>query len=360
MGRVVLVTGVSGCVGRLLAQALAAEAGVDRVIGVDVATPPSPPVGVDVVRADLRDVARVFAGAAVDTVVVAHLAPSPPGGRGRVAVREANVIGSFHLLAACQKAEGLRRLVVASSAAVYGASPRDPALFTEDTVAKVMPVSGWGRDCIEVEGDVRGFSRRRPDVGVVTLRLADVVGPGIVTPLTRHLSLPAVPTVLGFDPRLQFLHVDDAVAALHLATTGTVTGTVNVAGDGVLLLSQVVRMTGRPAAPVPPPLTGAVGRVLRRFGSGDLSVDAVRFLRHGRGLDTTRMRTVLGFEPKLTSRDAFADFVEAACLCGPLSSGSVATAERRILDLLGRFTAPVTAGEARVATGVRAGDGAGR
>ena len=140
----------------------------------------------------------------------------------------------MQLLAACQKAPTLRRLVVKSSSAVYGSSPRDPAMFTEDTGPKSMPRSGFGKDSVEVEGYVRGFSRRRPDVEVTTLRFANIIGPGIRTALTDYFTLPSSRSLLGYDARLQFVHEDDAVEAMRLATVGPeAVGVVNVAGDGV-------------------------------------------------------------------------------------------------------------------------------
>ncbi len=104
---------------------------------------------------------------------------------------------------------------------------------------------------LEVEGYVRGFSRRRPDVAVTMLRAANLVGPTTSSPLTQYFALPIVPTVLGFDARMQFLHETDLLAALRHATVDGVHGTFNVAGDGVLMLSQAVRRLGRPTVPVP-------------------------------------------------------------------------------------------------------------
>ena len=132
-------------------------------------------------------------------------------------MKELNVIGTMQLLAACQNAASVRRLVVKSSTAVYGASPRDPAVFTEATSAKAVPRSGYAKDCAEVEGYVRGFSRRRPDVTVTMFRFANFIGPTVETSLTRYLSLPVVPTALGFDPRLQLIHEDDAIEILRRA-----------------------------------------------------------------------------------------------------------------------------------------------
>jgi len=334
MARVVLVTGVSRYLGGRFASILTAQPGIDRVIGVDVVPPPHDIGSADFVRADIRNpvIAKVIARAEVDTVVHMSVIATPTHAGGRVSMKEINVIGTMQLLAACQKAPSVRRLVVKSSAGVYGSSPRDPAMFTEDTGAKVLPRGGWGKDSVEVEGYVRGFSRRRPDVEVVMLRFANIIGPGIRTALTDYFSLPAVPTVMGFDARLQFVHEDDAVEAMRVATTGSMTGIVNVAGDGILMLSQAVRMAGRLALPIPPALTGAAGTLFRRTGLADFSQDQMQFLSFGRGLDTTRMRRVLGLEPRYTTKAAFADFVRGRRLHGPLSPERVEAAESALLD----------------------------
>jgi UDP-glucose 4-epimerase len=321
MGRVVLVTGVSRYLGGRFARILSADPSVERVIGVDVVPPPHDIGATEFVRADIRNpvIAKVIGRAEVDTVVHMNVIATPTSAGGRVSMKEINVIGTMQLLAACQKAPALRRLVVKSTSSVYGSSPRDPALFTEDTGAKQLPRSGWGKDSVEVEGYVRGFSRRRPDVSVTMLRLANAIGPGVRTALTDYFSLPVLPTVLGYDPRLQFVHEDDSLEALRLAALGSSTGIVNVAGDGVILLSQAARMAGRPTAPVPPPLVGIVGQLMRRTGLADFSPEQIRFLSYGRALDTSRMRTVLGLEPRWTTREAFADFVQGRRLHGPFS-----------------------------------------
>ncbi len=192
--------------------------------------------------------------------------------------------------------------MVRSSAAVYGSSSRDPAMFTEDMDAKRLPKSGYAKDVLEVEGYVRGFARRRPDVAVTMLRAADVVGPSVSSPLTDYFRLPVVPTVLGYDARLQFLHEDDLLGAVHHATLGGVHGTFNVAGDGVLMLSQALRRLGRPTIAVPGFTLSAAGQVSRRAGLRRLQAELTGFLTFGRGLDTTRMHTVLGFTPRAHHR----------------------------------------------------------
>ncbi len=338
MGRVVLVTGVSRYLGGCFARLLGADPAVDHVIGVDV-VPPGQDIGsCEFVRADIRNpvIAKVIERAGVDTVVHMNVIATPTGAGGRVSMKEINVIGTMQLLAACQKSPGVRRLVVKSTGGVYGSSPRDPALFTEETGAKVLPRSGWAKDCVEVEGYVRGFSRRRPDVAVTTLRLANFIGPTVRTSITEYFSLPVLPTVLGFDPRLQFVHEEDGLEALRLATVGEMTGTVNVAGDGVLLLSQAAKLAGRPSLTVPHQLSGIVGQIVRRAGLADFSPEQVKYLSFGRAMDTTRMRTVLGLEPRYTTREAFVSFVEGRNLHGLLDGGAITQAERTLVAALSR------------------------
>jgi UDP-glucose 4-epimerase len=312
MGRVVLVTGVSRDFGGRFARRISADPAVTRVIGVDVTPPRGDLGGVSFVRADIRNpvIAKVIAGEDVDTVVHMSVQSSPGrgSGGGRSSMKEHNVIGTMQLLAACQKAAGLERLVVKSSSAVYGSSSRDPAMFTEDMSAKRLPRSGYAKDVLEVEGYVRGFARRRPDVAVTTLRAANTVGPSVSSPLTEYFRLPVVPTVLGYDARLQFLHEDDLLGALHHATLGGVHGTFNVAGEGIVMLSQALRRLGRPTVAVPGFGLSALSQVSRRAGVKRLHAELTGFLTFGRGLDTSRMHSMLGFSPEHTTASALADF----------------------------------------------------
>ena len=311
MGRTVLVTGVSRYLGGRMAALLAADPQISTVIGVDVVAPDSPIAGTDFVRADIRNpvIAKVMGEASVDTVVHMGVIATPKQAGGRSTMKEINVIGTMQLLAACQRTPSVRSLVVKSTAAVYGSGPKDPAKFTEDMEPRLSPSSGWPKDSVEVETYVRGFARRRPDVSVTTLRFANFIGPRVETALTAYFSLPIVPTVLGFDPRLQFIHEDDGLEAIRTAVLSPRQGTFNVAGDGVLLLSQAIRRARRQTIAIPSLIFGTVGRTLSPTGLADFSSEAVRYLTYGRALDTRAMHRTLGFDPMWSTDEAFMSFV---------------------------------------------------
>jgi Nucleoside-diphosphate-sugar epimerases len=317
---VVLVTGVSRFLGGHLAARLAADPGIERVLGVDI-VPPSRDMlrrmgRAEFVRADIRNplIAKVISRASVDTVVHTALSSEPARSGGRTAMKEMNVIGTMQLLAACQKASSVRRMVLKSTTAVYGASSRDPALFDETMTPKEIPSGGWAKDATEIEGYLRGFARRRPDVSVTVLRFSNLIGPRVDNAFTRYFSLPVVPTVLGYDARVQLLHEEDGLAVLERAVSEEIPGVFNVAADGVLLLSQAIRRAGRVALPVPGIAVGSVGKLLRTARIVDYSPEQLRLLNFGRVVDTTRLRRQFGFTPRWTTVQAFDDFVRGAAL----------------------------------------------
>jgi len=348
---VVLVTGVSRHLGSRMARILSHDPAIDHVVGVDVIPPRSDIGGAEFVRADIRNpiIGKVIAAAGIDTVVHMGVISTPVQAGGRVSMKEINVIGTMQLLAACQRNEAVRSLVVKSSSSVYGAGPKDPALFTEDTEPKSQPRSGWAKDSVEVEAYVRGFARRRPDVAVTTLRFANFLGPKVETPMSAYFALPVVPTVLGHDARLQFIHEDDGLEAIRHSVLQGRPGTYNIAGDGVLMMTQALRMAGKPVLPVPTPMVGAVGGWLRRAGLADFSPEQIKFLTYGRGLDTTRMREVLGFHPTYTTHETFVEFVQERDLDHQLPKHRVEALERGLAHALGTSTLS----EARLAARLR-------
>src|ERR671937_389702 len=280
MGQRILITGISRFLGGKLAQRLEQDPEVEYVVGVDLDEPEVDLDRTEYVRADIRNplVVKVLQTTEADTVIHLNVVTTPTRVGGRTAMKEINIIGAMQLLAACQKAERVKKFVLKSTTAVYGADPRDPAVFTEAMQSRSVPRSGFMKDSVEVERYARDFARRRPDVDVTPLRFANFIGPDIETTLTRYFSLPGIPTAMGYDPRIQLVHEDDAVEALYRSVREAHPGIYNVAGDGCVYLSQAVRMIGRPPLPLLLPLVTPVASALRRAGVVDFAPHQLRFL----------------------------------------------------------------------------------
>jgi UDP-glucose 4-epimerase len=243
-------------------------------------------------------------------------------------LHEINVIGTLQLLAACERTETLRHVVVRGSAAIYGSEGPAPFFFTEDLARRAPLRTRFQRDISELEEYFDNFARRHPDLVCCMLRYQPEIGAGLDSPLVRYLTLPVVPVQLGYDPRLQLLHADDATGAIEAAVRRPIRGPVNVAPDGSISLSRILRLCGRPALPLPPPLFGPlIDRFNRRLGAGGLLGDGVRLLRFGRGVDNRRLREELGYEPLFDAVGAVRDLAaktESRRVGPPLTAGALA------------------------------------
>ena len=337
-GRRVLITGVAGDLAGLLAARLESDERISAIAGVDIAEPTRDLQRTEFIRADLSSpgLTRAIQSLRIDTLV--HLAitaePGEAGGRSRM--KERNVIRTMQLLGAAGQAPRLQRVVLKSSTAVYGSSYADPALLREDVAPNASGSHGYARDAIEVESYARAFARRRRDVSLTILRFANFIGSGLASLIGTYLALPVVPTVLGYDPRVQLCHSVDAVEVLARAVTEDHPGIFNVAGAGVVYLSQMVRLAGKATVPIPSLLVGSVADVLRRTRAVDFSPEQIQFLMFGRVGDITRLRTVFGYEPQYPTRAALEEFLEQRHISPVIAPDQIQALEARVLQVLGR------------------------
>lgn len=310
-GRRVVIAGVSSHWGSELARALERDPSVSSIAGIDTREPQTDLERTEFIEADIRNpvISRILPGLQPEVVVHCGILWYPEPGKPARALHDINVIGTLQLLAACEKCDGLEAVVVRGSAAIYGCEGSAPAFFSEDMARRYPLKTRFQRDIGELESYFSNFARRHPEVICTMLRFQPEIGPGLDQPLVRYLSLPVVPTQLGFDPRLQLLHADDATAALAAAVRRPVRGAVNVAPDGTVSLTKVLRLAGRPTLPIPHPLAGPLlGRLGQQLGAADLYNDGIRLLRYGRGCDNARLKREVGYAPRYTAEAAVRDF----------------------------------------------------
>jgi UDP-glucose 4-epimerase len=270
MGRRVLITGIGSFWGGRVAQALEQHDDVEMIVGLGVEEPQIPLERTEYVRADqsYSILSRIVRATQVDTILHTFLVVDSTRMSGRQ-LHEVNVIGTMNLLAAAGAPDSsVRSLVVKSSTLVYGSSYRDPAWFREEAQRTNPPGTRVERSLLEVEGYLRDFAEDNPHVAVSLLRFANVLGTDIETPITKALQLPVTPSILGFDPSVQFVHEVDVVRSIEHVMTNSVPGAYNVAGDGKLPWSEVAGICGQRLVPLPPVLTEIAASPPRRAGSG--------------------------------------------------------------------------------------------
>lgn len=303
----VLVTGVAGYWGGRVAMQLLAQPGL-RVIGLDSEPPKEAIKGLDFIQSDIRNPLLVDLLKAENVDTLCHLAFSESH-QPNEATFDLNVMGAMKVFGACALT-GVRKIVLKSSTAVYGALPSNSAFLSEEKALKGSHQYGSTRDMVEIEAFCNGFRRQAPDILMTILRFPSIIGPTVDSQMTRFLREPLTPTLWGFNPMMQVIHENDVAGALVQAVLNDCPGVFNVAAEGVLPLEKLMGLAGKFGLPVfhlfaywGTALLGGAGLRLTRHTPFEL--DYIRYPWVG---DLAKMRAELGFTPHYTAEEALREF----------------------------------------------------
>ena len=294
----VLVTGACGRLGKQVVRVLHRER---HVIGVDRRAFPDKPKDVrheqvDIRRKKLKD---VFRAEKIEAVV--HLGVMHDPRASQAEHHSWNVAGFQKLLEYVAHFQ-VPKLVVLSSANVYGPQPDNAQFLTEDA-----PLLGGARfseirDLIEVDMLAQGFFWKHPETETVILRPVHILG-AVHNAASNFLRLPTIPTLLGFDPMVQVISEGDVVRAIHAALVPAKRGIYNVAGPEPLPLSHIVKLLGKPSVPVPYTLGKVLLKRLWSFRLTTFPAPELDHIRYVCMVDDTRAREDLGYAPGDTVED---------------------------------------------------------
>jgi UDP-glucose 4-epimerase len=311
VGRIA-ITGAASFLGSRLLRRLVEQRGPRAVVVVDVTHPPAAlhHVGYHLVDLTLpgadRKLLEVLREEEVDTVV--HTAFFTDPRRDASYSHELESIGTMNLMGACTAA-GVKHVVQRSFTAVYGARGQNPAFLTEEHAPRPNERFFWIKDKLEAEQHALSFARRYPQMTVTVLRLAPLLGPGLFTFYTRLFARRVVSVVMGYDPLLQFLHPDDALAAFLAALEKRVGGVFNIVPRDTISLLTTLHLAEKVTIPVPHPLAYALADAAWATGLGDAPGGFIDYVRYLFVADGAKAGRELGFEARYGSREALMDYL---------------------------------------------------
>ena len=288
----VLITGICGRLGKRLARRLHREL---RVIGIDRREFEGRPKDVQHYRFDIRrkktqDIFRQQKLAAVVHLGVMH---DP---RASQAEHHSWNVAGFQRLLEFVAQYDVPKLVVLSSANVYGPRPDNPQFLPEDAPLLGGAAFSEIRDLIEVDMLAQSFFWKRPETETVILRPVHIVG-GVRNAPSNYLRLNVIPTLMGFDPMIQVLHQDDVVSAIVAALRPTIRGIFNIAGPPPLPLSRLISLTGRQRLAIPHFLAQGIIKRLWQYRATSFPAPELDHIRYVCMVDDRRAREVLGYAP---------------------------------------------------------------
>lgn len=309
----VAVTGACSFLGRNLIGLLEEDERVGRIVSLDIERPTTAGQKTRVYDVDLTQAtaeeraAEILAAERVDVLV--HLAFLASPSHATAWAHELESVGTLHVLNACRRSE-VRKLVMWSQTLLYGAHPTNPNFLSERHPLRARREAFFA-DKIEAETEALRFGRPGKGRLVTVLRTAPILGPTVKNYVTQYLSRRFVPTVLGFDPLMQFVHEADAVAAFKLAVDHDAPGVFNIVADGVLPLSTVVKLAGRVALPLPRPLANPLVNALWLAHLSEAPPALLDYLQYLCVADGEQAARAMGFSPVYTTREAVIDYASA-------------------------------------------------
>lgn len=311
-GGTVAVTGASGLVGRRVVEMLFDPPGdgdpVERVVALDVTrhadleTSPR----LDFHEVDVRD--GSIRDRFVDVDAVVHLAFLTDPIADEEEMRSVNVGGTRNVLESAVAA-GVGRIVYLSSAVAYGAHPDNRLPLHEDDPLRANPDFSYAEHKLEIERWITGWREEQPDLRLAVLRPAIVAGRGADNFITRQMELPRVPTVRGYRPPWQFVHVDDVAAAILHALDHGLDGAYNVAPEGWLSHDEVIDQVGRRPIELPEEVAFNIAERLWDLGVAEAPPGQLHYVMHPFVMSVAKLLAT-GWQPRHTNRDALQVIVD--------------------------------------------------
>lgn len=300
----VAITGAASGVGLQVASELAAGGECKKVIGIDRSRADVP--GITWRRADVRDPALRSRLSGVDTVV--HLATDRRPDAPAVERRTVNVRGTDTVLAAAAAA-GVTRVVLLTSAMVYGATATNPVPLPDDAPIRAEPDLSLVGDWVEMERLAAVTARAHPSMEVVVVRPASVIGAETDAFLSRLFEAPRLLAIKDIDAHWQFCHLDDLVDALVWAALRRVDGGLTVGSAGWLSQEEVERISGLRSLVVPASMAFGAAERLHRIGVLPAPANELHYLAHPWVVGSDRLRAA-GWEPAWDNESALREHLD--------------------------------------------------
>lgn len=294
----ILITGISGRLGRLLARRLHRT---EHVIGIDRRPFVGKPKDVTMYRLDIRrnQAEDVFRRHRIKAVCHLNVMHDPRASVGEH--HTFNVIGTQRILEWCRRWD-VPKAVVLSSATVYGPRPENPQFLREDSALLGGQTFSEIRDLIELDMYAQSFFWKHPEVETVVLRPVHILGT-VHNAASNYLRLPRIPTLMGFDPMIQVIHEEDVVTGISKALRPGIRGVFNIVGPPPAPLSALIRAAGKPTIALPEPVLAKGLRLMWRYRLTTFPAPELDHLKYICMADGSLARDVLGFEHRHSVRD---------------------------------------------------------
>ncbi len=244
----------------------------------------------------------------IDTLIHTAFPITPP--RNLSLAHEIISVGSMYICNAAAAAN-IKKLMVTTTTDIYGAFADNPNYLTEEHPIRAFRLSSFLKDKCDAEKEFLRFSKKHPETIVTILRPCTIMGPHVDSFKTKYFNLPIIPTILGYDPLMQFIHEDDFIESVRLSLNKNCSGIYNIVGQGVLPLSKIIALSGKFTIPCSFIVLKALVQPLWYLDLLPAPASYINYLKYLCVAAGDKAEQELGFKAKYTTKDAFLSFVGA-------------------------------------------------
>ncbi|MBW1892149.1 MAG: NAD-dependent epimerase/dehydratase family protein [Deltaproteobacteria bacterium] len=299
----ILITGASGYLGTRLVKQIGTKKDIGCIVGVDIVHPVQADENLLFYKKDIRDpgIGELMSEHNIDTVF--HLAFVVKPIHDLKLMHDIDYNGTLNVLNNCHE-KNVRQVIATSSTLAYGAHKDNPEILTEEDPLRGNKTYPYGYNKALSDILMQDFSKQHPDIILTILRPCTVFGPSVNNYVSRMLFMPVAASVLGYNPRVQFIHEDDFVNACMIAMEKQATGAFNITGDGTLTIRDIANMIGTRLLPVPAWILYPKLELLWRLHCPGIEVNSgyLDYARYPFIAGNNKAKQELGFYPKYDSK----------------------------------------------------------
>jgi UDP-glucose 4-epimerase len=301
----VLVTGISGSFGTLVAKKLAKDY---NVMGVDRRPLRTKIENVEHHELDLRrkSAYQLLKAKVPDSIVHLGVLRNPLKHQRASSANFFNLEITSQMLRLAEEIN-VRKFIFLSTANLYGPSSTSSGFLSEDAPLHGADRSPEIRDLVTLDMMIQSFFWKRPDIETVILRPVHMIGPSLKNAPSRYLRLEHIPTILGFDPVIQCVHEDDAARAVSLSLEPGVRGIFNVVGQDAAPVSRLIRAMKKSSFPLPEFLFRAFLRAAFKLNMTDFPEGELDHLKYSCLVDGNRATKEIKYKPRHSLKKTLAE-----------------------------------------------------
>lgn len=307
----ILITGVSGYLGKQLVKRFRARNDIGCIVGIDIVPPAWADESLIFYPRDIRDpaIGEVMARHGIDTIFHFAFVVKPIHDLKRM--HDIDFNGTLNVLEHGREHQ-VQQVIATSSTLAYGAHADNPEVLAEEAPLRGNKTFPYGYHKALTDKMMQDFAQQHSDITLTILRPCTVFGPSVDNYISRMLFLPVAVSVMGCNPRVQFVHETDVINACVKAMQKQKPGVFNITGDGALTIRQIADIIGTRILPLPAWVIYPMLEMLWRLRCPGIEVNSgyLDYVRYPFIAGNDKAKRELNFNPEYDSRQTLEETVQ--------------------------------------------------